>query len=540
MERRLFLAIGLSMLVVWLYSFKAPKPQTAPLSKNSQIVDNKEVKEVSQAYVKEDVARKVQSAGDLAVAESIEVLDSERLEIGVSNVGGTVDHIKIKKYDTTLPLAGVAGLSGYDYLPFALSQDGQGEIKAVYENDVMRIVKTFAIVEDDNIIESGVTLYNKTDMSKEISLDFKGYSIEMSSLDGKDKKLNRTQMRDRSLNEYVISSEKGIHRKAGAYKFGEKDKKAEDGSVLWAGFRNRYFCLLIKPQFKTKGYDILPKGEESLDIVVRSGDIVIPAQGNVHFESVIYAGPEKINRLKEYGLGFEKIRRYYRFALFDGIAKIIAGIMRTLHKVIPNWGICIILISIIIYFSMYPLTMRGMLSMKRMQALQPHIMKLREKHKDNPERMNKEMMGLYKEHKVNPLGGCLPMLLQMPVFIGLYQVLWRSVAFKGAKFLWMKDLSEPDRLFILPFSIPILGNEINLLPLVMVVVMFFQQKLTAKNMVISDPAQAAQQKMMARIMPIFLGFIFYKFASGLTLYFTMFYFFSTFTQWKMSLSAKES
>ncbi|MCK5082637.1 MAG: membrane protein insertase YidC, partial [Candidatus Omnitrophica bacterium] len=261
-------------------------------------------------------------------------------------------------------------------------------------------------------------------------------------------------------------------------------------------------------------------------------------QGNVQFDSIIYAGPEKIDVLKEYGLGFEKIRKYYRFALFDGIAKIIASLMRTLHKIIPSWGICIILISIIIYFSMYPLTMRGMLSMKRMQSLQPMIVKLKEKYKDNPQRMNKEMMGLYKEHKVNPLGGCLPMLLQMPVFIGLYQVLWRSVSFKGAQFLWIKDLSQPDRLFIFPFSLPIIGNELNLLPLIMVVVMFFQQKLSAKNMVAADPSQAAQQKMMATIMPIFLGFIFYKFASGLTLYFTMFYFFSTFTQWKMSKSVK--
>jgi len=143
-------------------------------------------------------------------------------------------------------------------------------------------------------------------------------------------------------------------------------------------------------------------------------------------------------------------------------------------------------------------------------------------------------MGLYKEHKVNPLGGCLPMLLQMPVFIGLYQVLWRSVSFKGADFLWIKDLSQPDRLFIMPFKIPFLGNEFNLLPLIMMVVMFAQQKLSTKNIVITDPSQAAQQKMMTTIMPIFIGVIFYKFASGLTLYFTMFYMFSTFTQWKMS------
>ena len=114
------------------------------------------------------------------------------------------------------------------------------------------------------------------------------------------------------------------------------------------------------------------------------------------------------------------------------------------------------------------------------------------------------------------------------------QVLWRSVVFKGAHFLWIKDLSQPDRLWIFPFSLPFIGNELNILPIAMMGIMFVQQKLSAKNMVITDPSQAAQQKMMTMIFPVFLGFIFYKFASGLSLYFTTFYLMSTLSQWKMS------
>ncbi|MCK5178282.1 MAG: YidC/Oxa1 family insertase periplasmic-domain containing protein, partial [Candidatus Omnitrophica bacterium] len=470
--------------------------------------------------------------------EKIEILDSQKLEIEISNIGATLDKVKIKEYDTSLPLSGITGISGYENVPYELSQGGNGDIQYIYENDDIKIVKTYAVKEGDYIIKSGITVYNKSDMSKQVKMDIKSYSIEMSSLDKKNEKIDKIAARDKSLNEYIINLENRVHRKAGAFKFSAKEKKEELGQVLWSGFRNRYFCLLIKPQYETQGYSVDPVTDNSLDLKIGAKEVMIPSQGNVQFDSIIYAGPEKIEVLKSYGLGFEKVRKYYRFALFDGIAKIIASLMRTLHKVIPSWGICIMLISVIIYFSMYPLTMRGMLSMKKMQSLQPMIVKLKEKHKDSPQKMNKEMMELYKEHKVNPLGGCLPMLLQMPVFIGLYQVLWRSVSFKGAPFLWIKDLSQPDRLFIFPFSFPIMGNELNLLPLVMVVVMFFQQKLTAKNMVVTDPSQAAQQKMMATIMPIFLGFIFYKFASGLTLYFTMFYFFSTFTQWKMSKSAK--
>jgi YidC/Oxa1 family membrane protein insertase len=148
--------------------------------------------------------------------------------------------------------------------------------------------------------------------------------------------------------------------------------------------------------------------------------------------------------------------------------------------------------------------------------------------------MNQEVMNLYKENSINPFGGCLPFILQMPVFIALYQALWRSVIFQGQGFLWIKDLALPDRLFILPNNLPIIGNEINVLPLLMMVAMFFQQKLSTKNMAVSDPSQAMQQKMMAWFFPIFLGVLFYKFASGLNLYFTVFYTLSTLTQLRMS------
>jgi YidC/Oxa1 family membrane protein insertase len=122
----------------------------------------------------------------------------------------------------------------------------------------------------------------------------------------------------------------------------------------------------------------------------------------------------------------------------------------------------------------------------------------------------------------------------MPVFIGLYQALWRSVIFQGQGFLWIKDLSMPDRLFVLPNSIPFIGTDINILPLVMMVAMFFQQKLTSKNMVLTDESQAMQQKIMMWFFPIFLGILFYNFGSGLNLYFTVFYILSIFSQLKMS------
>jgi len=225
---------------------------------------------------------------------------------------------------------------------------------------------------------------------------------------------------------------------------------------------------------------------------------------------------------------------FSNYGLLNFVSMTIYKTLIFTHKYSKSWGVSILLVSFLIYGLMYPLTMSGMKSMRKMQALQPVMAQLREKHKSNPQKMNQEMMELYKEHRVNPFGGCLPFLLQMPIFIGLYQVLWRSVHFKGAEFLWIKDLSEPDRLITFKTSLPLVGNEFNILPLIMTVIMFFQQKLSAKNMVVTDPAQIAQQKMMATVFPVFLGFIFYKFASGLCLYFVVFYTMSTFTQWKIS------
>lgn len=177
-----------------------------------------------------------------------------------------------------------------------------------------------------------------------------------------------------------------------------------------------------------------------------------------------------------------------------------------------------------------------MMSMRKMQQMQPKIKALQERYKDDSAKLNTEIMEIYRREKINPLGGCLPFLLQMPLFISLYQVLWRSYFFQGQSFLWIKDLSLPDRLMILPFQIPFLGNELNILPVLMGIVMFFQQKVTAKNAVVTDEQQVMQQKMMMYFFPVFIAFIFYKFASGLSLYFTVFYALSTWTQVNMNKS----
>ena len=181
--------------------------------------------------------------------------------------------------------------------------------------------------------------------------------------------------------------------------------------------------------------------------------------------------------------------------------------MHFFFNIVHNWGLSIILFSIFISVCLFPLTWKQLHTTKATQRLQPMIEELRRQYKDNPQRLNKETMELYRKHKVNPFGGCLPMLLQVPIFLSFYLVLTRLLELKGANFLWINDLSLPDRLIKSP--------EINILPILMAITMFLQQKFSMPTV---SGTGSEQQKLMTLLFPIMFGFIFYRMPSGLVLY----------------------
>ncbi len=398
----------------------------------------------------------------------------------------------------------------------------------LYKDEGLEITKSLKVI-DNNTLKGQVEYKNTSNLSNLKNVQFNLFSIDIHRIkDDKDK------MHDNMLFEYSIFADNKIVRKSNAFKFSDKEQKTEQKTIEWAGWRDRYHFTVVKPEFKTVSYTIDPVDDYRLAIAVNAGEHKLDPGSTQRFDFTIYTGPQDLQLLKKLDGNVNKIMAFSGFALLDIIEKFIYNVLLFMNKFIPNWGVCIILISLLVYGATYPLTLKSMLSMRKMQELQPKMAELREKYKNNPQKLNTEVVQLYKIHNVNPLSGCLPMLLQMPVFISLYQVLWRTHNFQGAKFLWIKDLSEPDRLFVLSSSLPLIGNDLNILPLLMTVVMFFQQKLSSKNMVVTDEAQAMQQKMMLFVMPVFIGAIFYKFASGLTLYFTVFYLLSTLTQYKMS------
>ena len=529
MEQKTLLAIILSLMVLVIYGSLTH----SNTKKSPNITQLYEQEMVTKSVAPSPVANEPlpsPPSESFKFEEKIQQISNRDLAADFSNVGGVIREVKIKKYNYSLPVFDVLSIRGYEKTEFNNTGAGENWIEYSYQDEKVSIIKRFSIPEDDHIMKAEIQINTIPAMSKDKEFSIDSFKIDMSRVD------NKKITSEGILYEYSVSTNYAqIFRKNHAVKFTDQDNKVLSGFINWIGFRDRYFCTILKPLFQVNKSNVKALSDKELAISISITKPEKSEEGsNNSYQFLIYFGPQDLNLMKKYNVDFEQIMSFSNFGLFDLCAKGIYHFINFLHKMIPNWGACIILISLIIYGTLYPLTFMGMSSMRKMQSLQPQLAKLKEQYKNNPQKLNKEVMELYKINKINPFGGCLPFLLQMPIFIGLYQVLWRSIFFKGAGFLWIKDLAEPDRLFILPFYMPFLGNEFNILPILMAIVMFFQQKISAKSMVIVDPDQAMQQKMMAIFFPIFLGFVFYRFASGLSLYFTTFYSLSTLTQLKMS------
>ncbi len=298
--------------------------------------------------------------------------------------------------------------------------------------------------------------------------------------------------------------------------------------VDWVAAKDRHFSAIFKPKSDLAFTGLVEGlGDNQFSAALVSPSVSLPANGSAQHEFVTYFGPNELKELTPLGLD-----ALVNFGKLDWIGKLLVGVLELLQTVFRNYGLAIIALTTLINILLFPLTRVSYMSMKRMQLIQPQINKLREQNKKNPEKLNREMMELYKKHKVNPFGGCLPMVLQMPVFIALYVALSKAVALRNSTFLWVNDLSSPDSV-PLPFSLPLIGNELHVLPLIMVAGMVLQQKFTQIKMEGQDPAMASQQKMMAIMMPIVFGFMFYTMPAGLVMYWLTNTVLMTLYQWRL-------
>ena len=287
---------------------------------------------------------------------------------------------------------------------------------------------------------------------------------------------------------------------------GEGSKTKQAGTTLWTATKTKYFISAIIPSVPGVGAVVSGVLDGGRPLFTTQLNQNTSASGSFN----IYIGPLEYNRVRSLGLGLEKTMNL-GWAPIRPLGRLITWSLTKMFQIIPNYGFVIIIFAFVVKILLNPLTKKSFQSTRRMQDLQPKIQALKEKHKNDPKKLNSAQAALFKSEGVNPLGGCLPMLLQMPILIAFFTIFRSTIEFRGAPFFgWITDLSVPDTLTT------IAGFPINILPFLMGATMFLQQKLMA------SPSGGAQQKMMMYFMNVFFLFIFYSFPSGLNLYYSVF------------------
>ena len=285
----------------------------------------------------------------------------------------------------------------------------------------------------------------------------------------------------------------------------KRDVVKMGGEIAWTGIKTKYFLAAFAPvgggRAVSRSYMV---GEEAIGLSVEFDRPEMEPQA-----FLLYAGPLDYNRLKALDLRLEEAVDF-GWRWISPLTRLVFRFMLFVQRGVPNYGLVILILSVLIKILFWPLTQKSMKSMHEMQKMQPMLNELKQKHKDDPKKFNEEMWKLYREKGVNPAGGCLPMLLQMPVFVALFNLLSKTIELRRAPFmLWIQDLSAPDVIGKLPFTLPFIGSNVSVLPILMGIAMFIQQKMTA-----SDPKNAT----MTYMLPIIFTVIFYRFPSGLVLY----------------------
>ncbi len=289
------------------------------------------------------------------------------------------------------------------------------------------------------------------------------------------------------------------------------------GRTPFVATRSKYFIAAMIPTGPAAGADVLGRtrtaGEKTVPHIY-DASLRMPWEGATLESRVqVYWGPIKKDNLEFFNVGLEETMNW-GWQIVKPFSLAVLWLLQQLGKFIHNYGIVIIIFSILVKVVLWPLTRKSQIAMKKMAALKPEIEALKEKHAKNPQAMNSAMMALYKERGANPAAGCIPMLLQMPILYGLFIIFRSTIEFRQAPFVaWITDLSQPDFMFHLPFTIPMYGSGVGLLPIVMGVSQFFMSKAT-----LTDP----NQKMMLYIMPVMMVLLFNNFPSGLSLYYTLF------------------
>jgi len=407
-----------------------------------------------------------------------------------------------------------------ELIELSLEESAEISYQLVLSEDA-RIVFTYTFFADQYGYELDITFEGIQDYIADPNVDFGWHSP-----------LNLTE-RDvaqdaRETAAYVYAG--GVLEKFQLSDAGRNEQRI-NGTIDWVASKTRFFGQFIKPITSSSAATLIgeldgpPNEAETLHHYQVSIQSSISNTNNLTYE--LYAGPLRYYDLLEFdATAYDVVEIGY--ALFRWFADplvrwIIIPFFAFGSAFIPNYGVLIILFGVIVKVALFPLTQKSFKSMAAMKELQPKMQEIKEKYKDDPQKQQKETIALYKKEKVNPLGGCLPMLLQFPILITLFFFFQNSMLIRQEAFLWADDLSAPDYILSLPFSIPLLGDQIAGFVLLMTAAMFFQMKLTGGMSGGAAPSPGTpNMKAFQYVIPFVLLFVFNNFAAGLSLYYLVY------------------
>ncbi len=556
MDKNTLLAVVLSVVVITVgfavqhTLFPAPEPaqeqtQTAvapaPVEEAAPQAESTGVPQASSVLTSTETS---------AVIEENPVIETDIFVATFSNKGGVLTSLKLKEHEENgEPLEMIfSGDSGE--AAFKLHFGGPDRIAV---NDLFKIVrldgssirferqfayrdttgevvpftlqKTYTFKPEDYLFELDITVINSVNRAPVLDTDGFAYTLSFGPQIGPsfDKLGGRGEYR----NFYLYNGDKRSTVKI------DKDEKysSTNERYVWAALTGKYFAFVAVPDATAYSTTFSTRPVEGLSeasMVHFSRPVIKSSNSTDTFQ--FYFGPKTPKILSKYdtpdanGFGVQDLdleEVIDQGRILGWMEAILKFLLVMFYKLIPNYGVAIILLTVFIKVLLFPVTHKSYESTSKMQAVAPKITELREKYKDNPNKMNAEMAQLYKREGVNPMGGCLPIMLQMPVFIALYGLLNKHFDLRGAVFIqgWINDLSAPETIFTLPFTIPFLGwSEIHLLPFLFV----GTQLVSSKQMSAGSAGMSnSQMKMMTYMMPIMFFFILYNMPSGLLLYWTV-------------------
>ncbi len=514
MEKRALLAFVLSLLVLFGYQYmmtsKVQEQRESIPHVDKEVIQEEDLsKELVTDTSEEEIALPLKTPIDEIetdqVAEKFIIVDTELAQYRISTRNAVIKEIVLKKYKDETGNNIRLIPENLKIFPLQLySEDKLFQLDFIPSQNELRIVNG----KETGILEMFYQGPKGTQIEKIFEFRASSYEIIV-------------KVRQNALSEYQLAVGSSFHR------MGEKEKsryyghvgpildqegkieriKYKDikermvltGSIPWIAFEEKYFMTALLPETGVAVKAVAERLNEKSGSHVFFGMMGSGEDLTYRF----FAGPKDYELLKSFGSGLDKV---INFGVFSFLAKPMFYILKTFYRFFRNYGIAIILLTTVIKIIFWPLTHKQQKSMKDMQKIQPEMSAIREKFKQDPQRMNKEVMALYKQHKVNPAAGCLPLLIQIPVFFALYNVLLNAIELRGAPFLYIPDLSAADSLFG-----HIGGFAVGPLPLLMGLSMYVQQKMMPTAM---DPKQA---KIM-QLLPVFLTVMFLNFPSGLVLY----------------------